>query len=48
MGSVPGLGRGSGEGNINTIQYSCLGFPMDKEAWWAVVQGVVKGLDATE
>ena len=23
--------------------YSCLGNPMDREAWWAVVLGVVKG-----
>ena len=24
LGSVPGLGRSSGEGNGNPIQYSCL------------------------
>ena len=30
VGSVPGLGRSSGEGNGNPPQYSCLGNPMDK------------------
>ena len=25
--------RGSGEGNGNSLQYSCLGNPMDKGAW---------------
>ena len=24
------------------IQYSCLGSPMDREAWWATVKGVAK------
>ena len=32
-----------GEGNGNPRQYSCLGNPMDKEAWWATVHGVAKG-----
>ena len=32
-GSVPGLGRSSGEGNGNPPQYSCLENPMDGEAW---------------
>ena len=35
MGSVPGLGRSPGEGNGNPLQYSCLGNPMDRRAWWA-------------
>ena len=30
--SVPGLGRSSGIGNSNPLQYSCLGNPMDREA----------------
>ena len=30
------------EGNGNLLQYSCLGSPMDKEAWWATVLGVTK------
>ena len=30
-GLIPGLGRSSGEGNGNPLQYSCLGNPMDKK-----------------
>ena len=41
-GSIPGLGRSSGEGNGNPLQYSCLGNPMDREALWAIVHGVTK------
>ena len=41
-GSIPGLGRSSGEGNGNPIQHSCLGNPMDSEAWWATVHRVAK------
>ena len=29
-GLVPGLGRSSGEGKGNLLQYSCLGNPMDR------------------
>ena len=29
LGSVPGSGRSSGEGNGNPLQYSCLEKPMD-------------------
>ena len=32
-GSVPGLGRSSGEGNGNSHQYFCLGNPMDRGFW---------------
>ena len=39
VGSTPGSGRSSGEGNGNPLQYSCLGNPMDREAWWAIVIG---------
>ena len=31
-----------GEGNGNPFQFSCLGNPMDKGAWMAVVHGVAK------
>ena len=37
MGLIPGLGRFSGERNDNPIQYSCMGNPMDRGAWWATV-----------
>ena len=36
-GLIPGSGRSPGEGNGNPLQYSCLGNPMDKGAWWATV-----------
>ena len=42
LGSIPGSGRSPGEGNGNPLQYSCLENPMDREAWWATVQGVAK------
>ena len=32
-GLIPGLGRSLGGGNGNSLQYSCLGNPMDREAW---------------
>ena len=32
-GLIPGLGRSSGEGNGNPLQYSCLENPMDGGAW---------------
>ena len=31
LGSIPGLGRSPGEGNISPLQYSCLENSMDKE-----------------
>ena len=33
MGSIPGLQRYSGGENGNTLQYSCLGNPMDRGGW---------------
>ena len=33
LGSIPGLGISSGEGNGNPLQYSCLENPMDGGAW---------------
>ena len=42
VGSILGLGRSSGEGNGNPVQYSCLENPMDGGAWWATVHGVAK------
>ena len=39
LGLIPGSGRSPGEGNSNPIQYSCLGNPMDRGAWWATIHG---------
>ena len=41
-GLIPGSGRSSGVGNGNPLQYSCLGNPMDRGAWWPTVHGVAK------
>ena len=41
-GSIPGLGRSPGEGNNNTLQYSCLENSMERGAWQATVHGVAK------
>ena len=38
--SILGLGRFPGGGNGNPLQYSCLGNPMDRGAWWITVHGV--------
>ena len=37
MGSIPKLGRSSGEGNGNSLQYSFQGNPADKGDWQATV-----------
>ena len=47
-GSIPGSGRSAGEGNGNSLQYSCLENPTDKGTWRATVPGVTKELDTTE
>ena len=41
-GSIPGLGRSSGEGNGNPLQYSCLENSMDRGAWRATVHEVAE------
>ena len=40
--SIPGLGITPEEGNGNSLQYSCLGNPMDRGAWWTTVQRAQK------
>ena len=47
MGSISGSGRSPGEGNGNTLQYTCLENPMDRGAWRATVHQVTE-LDMTE
>ena len=40
--SIPGLGRSSGGGHGNLLQYSCLENPVDKRARQATVRGAAK------
>ena len=42
LGSSPGPGRCPGEGNGNSLQYSCLENSMDRGAWQATAHGVAK------
>ena len=37
-----GLEDSPGEGNGYLLQYSCLGNPRDRGAWWVTVHGVAK------
>ena len=41
-GSIPGLGRSSGGGHGNPLQYSCLKNPVGRGAWWATVLRLAK------
>ena len=41
-GSIPGLGRSSGVGNGNPLQYPCLENSINRGAWRATVHGVAK------
>ena len=42
LGSISGLERSPGVGNDNALQYSGLGNPMDRGAWWAAAHGTAK------
>ena len=42
VGSISGSGRSPGGRHGNSLQYSCLGKPMDWGAWWATVHGIAK------
>ena len=42
VGSVLGLGRSPRGGYVNPLQYSCLESPMDRGAWWAIIDRVTK------
>ncbi|CAI9175882.1 unnamed protein product [Rangifer tarandus platyrhynchus] len=42
VGSTPGLGRSPGGGNGKSLQYSCLGNPMDRGGWQARAHRVAK------
>ena len=41
-GSIFGSGGFPGEGNGNSLQYSCLKDSMDRGGWWATAHGVTK------
>ena len=47
VGSIPRLGRSPRRGNGNPLQYSCLGNPTDRGAWWAIFHGIAES-DMTE
>ena len=40
VGSIPGWGRSPGGENGNPPQYSRLGNPMDRGAWWITIHGI--------
>ena len=42
VGLIPGLGRFPGGEHGNPLHYFCLETPMDRGAWWAIVQRVAK------
>ena len=42
VGSIPGSGRSSGEGNGNPLQCSFLEDPLDRGVWRAAVHRVAK------
>ena len=37
VSSIPRSRRSLAEGNVNPLQYSCLGNHMDRRAWWATL-----------
>ena len=47
LGLIPEWGRALGEGNGNSLQYACLGNPMNRGTWRATVHAVAKELDTT-
>ena len=47
-GSIPGSGGFPGERHGNSLQYPCLGNPMDRGAWRATVCGVAKSPNTME
>ena len=44
---IPGPGRSPGEENGSPLKYSCLGNPMDREAWQATIHEFPKESDIT-
>ena len=48
MSLILGSGRSPRGGNGKPFQYSCLGNPVDRGAWWAAAPWGCKELDTTE
>ena len=46
-GLIPGLERFTRGGRGHPLQYSSLGNPMDRGAWWAIIHGIIKESDMT-
>ena len=42
MHLIPEAERSPGDRSGNPLQFSCLGNPMDRGAWWAIVHGAAK------
>ena len=42
LGLISQSGRSPGEGNGNPFLNSCVGYPMDRRAWQAIIHGVTK------
>ena len=42
LGLISGSRRSPGEGDGNPVQYPCLGNPMDRGDWQAIVHGVTR------
>ena len=42
VGLIPALGRYTGGGHCNPLQYSCLENPMDRRVWRATVHRVAQ------
>ena len=40
--NINNLRYADGEGNGNSLQYSCLENPRDRGAWWAAIYGIAQ------
>ena len=47
MGLIPGSERSPEKGNGNPLQYSCLGNPIDRGVWQAIIHVVAKESNTT-
>ena len=47
LGLIPGLGRASGRGHGNPLQYYCLENSMARQAWWPTIHRIAQS-DTTD